>query len=158
MKKATALLSLVILLLNCNKIDQKTTSSTEKTDTLAINESDFKVEEIPQGCYFLAQNKDTTFININDNAGTIIGEIRHRIGKKDSIGDLMGFASEDTLKLEVQYKLNSDSIITEDIWFLKQYGNLYQGVGKKHHDGTYAHPSFVKFEGGKVYQPIDCKK
>lgn len=153
MKKNIGLFGILALLWNCQKIEEKKIND-NKSNKIEINQSDFKVDEIPEGCYFSINQKDTTFVTIDDNLGTITGKIEF---PNDSIGELMGFAAEDTLKLEVQYKINEDSVINQDLWFLKQYGNLYEADAKRYPDGRYKHQDLVQFEEGIIYKPIDCK-
>lgn len=155
MKKSILVLGALFLFVSCNKDKSKNTSEKDNTDTLAINKSDFNIEALPQNCYFMLNNNDTIFVTIDDNLGTITGKIQY---SKDSIGELLGFAAEDTLKLQAQYKISRDSIVTKDIWFLRKFDNLYEGLGERHHDGTYLHPSFLKYEEKAVYKPIDCKE
>lgn len=128
-------------------------------DTIVIPETNDPVESSTlQTCYMEAINKDSVFISLDDNLGTITGKMRYKNFEKDSsYGDLMGSQNGDTLKLV--YTFESEGSTSErEIYFLKKDGNLLEATGEYKVDGIksmYANPATLKYDA-HVLKQTDC--
>ena len=105
MKKYIILGSLSLFLMNCNKKVETNNIPVDNTDSLT---------DTPQAvvdtlgaksyCYFGVSGKDSVFVSIDDNLGTVTGKMTYKNSEKDSSkGDLTGFKSGDTLKLTYEF-------------------------------------------------------
>ena len=157
MKNIAILSAAFLLIFSCNKkLDDSKIKDVSK-DSMSVNSSDISVEEITSKCYFDDVKNDSIYLKITDNLGTITGKMRIKNYEKDSsIGDVMGFMSGDTLKLN--YIFNSEGVSsTREIWFLQKNERLLEGIGDQDADGNYMNAKQVKFENGHSLQPADCK-
>lgn len=154
------LLTLVITasVLSCNKKNESVMKDVNNKDTLTLNESDIMVEEIPENCYMEATGKDSLFVTLSDNLGTVTGKMHYKNFEKDSsFGDLVGMADGDTLKLEYNFQAEGTTS-TREIWFLKKDGNLIEGIGEYNETGEqYKDPKLLKFTGGHTLKTTECK-
>lgn len=157
MKKIFVFCSLLVILTSCKK---ETNSHVKdvSNDSVAINKSEIDVAAIPENCYMQITDKDTVFVKVSDNLGTITGKIRYRNFQKDSsVGDISGFADGDTLKLDYTYQ-SEGTTSTREIWFLMKDGNLLEGIGNYDETGErYKNPIDIKYKGGHTLKPADCK-
>lgn len=134
-------------------IDQST------TDSVIVPESSEPMESSTlQNCYLGVSGKDSVFISLDDNLGTITGKMRYKNFEKDSsFGDLIGSKNGDTLKLS--YTFQAEGTTSErEIYFLHKGENIIEGIGNQKMDGsksTYENPSQLKFDGSNLKQ-VDC--
>lgn len=158
MKNITILSSALLLIFSCNKKLDETKIKDVTEDSQVVNSSDISVEEITSTCYFDDIKNDSVYLKITDNLGTITGKLRYKNYQKDSSnGDVMGFMSGDTLKLN--YIFNSEGVSsTREIWFLKKNNLLVEGIGDQDGEGNYTNIKDIRFENGHSLQPEDCQK
>lgn len=159
MKKYIFLSSLSIFLLNCNK---KTETITPVTDSDSVAENTEKVIDtlgIKSNCYLGVTGKDSVFVSIDDNLGTVIGKIRYKNSEKDSsTGELTGFKSGDTLKLTYEF-VSEGTTSKRDIFFVQKDGNLLEGIGNQKNDNghmKYADETKVAYQDGQKLKSADC--
>ena len=151
---------IVITALSCEKKSTETVSSqTTAPDSVTVPESNEPVEPSTlQSCYFAANGKDSIFVSLDDNLGTITGKMRYNNFEKDSsFGDVMGTQNGDTIKLS--YTFQAEGTTSErEIYFLKKDGGLIEGIGDHKTEGNkdlYANPTQLKYEGNMLKQ-VDC--
>lgn len=158
MKKITLAVFLAVALASCNKKNESIVKDVNNKDSLTLNESDIQIDEIPENCYMEATGKDSLFVRISDNLGTVTGKMHYKNFEKDSsFGELVGMADGDTLKLEYNFQAEG-ATSTREIWFLKKDGNLIEGIGEYNETGEqYKDPKLLKFTGGHTLNPADCK-
>ena len=146
------------------KSEQSVQTSTTPPDSMTVPETHEPVEPSTlQSCYVGNTGKDSVFISLDDNLGTITGKLRYKNFEKDSsMGDVMGIKSGDTLKLT--YSFESEGISSErDIYFLQKNGELIEGIGDHKTEGNkefYVNPAKLKYEtaGLKSADCIDFEK
>ena len=157
MKKITLAVFLAVALASCNKKNESLVKDVNNKDSLTLNESDIQIDEIPENCYMETTGKDSLFVRISDNLGTVTGKMHYKNFEKDSsFGDLVGMADGDTLKLEYNFQAEG-ATSTREIWFLKKDGNLIEGIGEYNETGEqYKDPKLLKFTGGHTLNPVDC--
>lgn len=158
MKKLILLSSLSVFLLNCNK---KTEASAPKTevDTTVSAEKVVDTLGTKSMCYMGLTGKDTVFVSIDDNLGTITGKMATKNSEKDSNkGDLSGFKSGDTLKLTYEFAAEGTTGNKNDIYFIQTKDGLSEGIGERDAEtGTkYANESKIKYAGGRNLKVADC--
>ena len=162
MTKNLIFLSLVaIAFSSCEKKSTELVNETNSSpDSLIVPESNEPIESSTlQTCYVGATGKDSVFISLDDNLGTITGKMRYKNFEKDSsFGDVVGTQNGDTLKLN--YTFASEGTTSErEIFFLKKAGNLMEGIGEhkiENNKDVYTTPSQLKFEGNTLKQ-TDCE-
>ena len=119
------------LTLSCDKKSTEITNNENiSTDTIDIPATNDPIESSTlQTCYMTAVGKDSVFITLEDNLGTITGKMRYKNFEKDSSsGDLMGNQNGDTIKL--MYTFDAEGSTSErEIYFLKKDGKLLEGLG-----------------------------
>lgn len=159
MKKYILLGSLSLFLMNCNK-KIETNAPVASTDSL-IDTTQTVVDTLgaKSYCYFGVTGKDSVFVSIDDNLGTVTGKMAYKNSEKDSSnGDLTGFKSGDTLKLT--YEFTSEGTKSKrDLFFLQKDGNLFEGIGNQKDDNgimKYADESKVSYKDGQKLQTVDC--
>ncbi len=160
MKKILFIVLIISLAVSCDKNSTETSSTNQTIDSLVIiPESNEPIESSSlQTCYLEAINKDSVFITLEDNLGTITGKVRYKNFEKDSSsGDLIGNQNGDTLRLV--YNFESEGVMSErEIYFLKKDGNLVEGIGEHKVEGiksTYSNRSELKYDG-HVLKQVDC--
>ena len=161
MKKIT--LSAIIMSLTFLSCEKKTTdlvTSDDSVDSMVVvPETNEPIESSTlQTCYMQATGKDSVFVTLEDNLGTIIGKMRYKNFEKDSSsGDLVGSQNGDTLK--VNYTFQSEGKTSErEIYFLKKGENIIEGIGEQTTVGSkskYANTAALKYEGNTLEQ-VDC--
>ena len=160
MKKIFFVLSSAAILFSCEKKETVSNAASSTQDSLKINESDIQIEAIPHTCYSEAIGKDSVFVMLDDNLGTITGKMYYKNFEKDSsFGDVIGSKNGDTLKLN--YTFQSEGMTSErEIYFLQKDGNLIEGIGDHKVEGnkdSYVNASKLKYEGGHILKQADCK-
>lgn len=160
MKKTFLTTIILSLTISCNKNSTENTVTVENSDSLTIiPESNDPIESSTlQTCYLEVVSKDSVFLTLEDNLGTITGKMKYKNFEKDSsFGDIIGSQNGDTLKLV--YNFEAEGTQSErEIYFLKKDGNLLEGLGDQTTDGnksTYKNPVQIKFEGHALKQ-VDC--
>ncbi len=158
MKNIFIISTVIISIISCDKKLEDSKVKDITKDSLTVNSSDISIEEIGSKCYYDDIKNDTVYMKVTDNLGTITGKLIYKNSQKDSSsGDIMGFMSGDTLKLN--YIFNSEGTSsTREIWFLKKNENLVEGIGNQDEDGNYTSAKQVKFENGHSLRPADCQK
>lgn len=159
MKKYIFLGSLSLLLMNCNKKIEanKTVADSDSitdTTTTAIDTLGSK-----SFCYLGVTGKDSVFVTIDDNLGTVTGKMRYKNTEKDSSkGDLAGFKSGDTLKLTYEFA-SEGTTSKRDIFFIQKGTTLLEGMGnQKNENGgrKYADEKKVSYKDGQKFETADC--
>jgi hypothetical protein len=157
-----SILSIFILLLTSScekKIESMNTSSTP-SDSLTIKTHKPIESSVVQTCFMGTNSKDSVFISLENNLGTIIGKLWYKNFEKDnSFGDVIGNKNGDTLKLN--YTFQSEGKTSErEIFFIYKDGNLIEGIGDYKEDGNrsfYSDDRKIKYSGGITLNPVDCK-
>ena len=153
-----------LMILTAVSCEKKTTETvdiqTTTPDSITVPESNEPVESSTlQTCYMEVTGKDTLFISLDDNLGTITGKMRYKNFEKDSsFGDVMGTQNGDTIKLNYTFEAEGTTSDRE-IYFLRKDGNLIEGIGEHKTEGSrdfYANPAQLKYEGHTL-KSIDCK-
>lgn len=146
--------------LSCEKKSTEVEMPEQSIDSLVIiPETNEPIESSTlQTCYMEVISKDSVFLTLDDNLGTITGKMRYKNFEKDSsFGDVMGHQNADTLKLV--YTFASEGTTSErEIYFIKKEGNLLEATGEYKVDGIksiYANPSKLKYDGHSLKQ-VDC--
>ena len=160
MKKFIISALVVLLALSCNKNSAETTvHSTPMDSMVVVPETNEPIESSTlQTCYLEVSGKDSVFVSLEDNLGTIIGKMRYKNFEKDSsMGTVIGSQYGDTLKLTYTFEAEGT---TSDrmIYFLRKGENLIEGIGEQKVDGntsTYANDRQLKYEGHTLKQ-VDC--
>ncbi len=157
MKKLLLFAVVIGSIIACEKKTKSTMKDVAK-DSLSINKSDIAVQSIPETCYMQATGKDTVFLKVSDNLGTIIGKMHYKNFEKDSsYGDVSGLMDGDTLKLDYTFQ-SEGTTSTREIWFLVKGGELMEGIAAYDETGErYKNPIDIKYSGGHVLKTADCK-
>lgn len=146
--------------MSCDKKVESAVIDTN-SDTILIPETNEPIASSTlQTCYMEAVKKDSVFVSLEDNLGTLTGKMRYKNFEKDSsYGTLVGFKNADTLKL--MYTFQSEGTTSErEIYFVLKGDQLLEGIGPHTEDGTkstYSIPSKLKFDGHALTQ-VDCTK
>ncbi|MEN4760333.1 hypothetical protein ABEG63_08390 [Chryseobacterium sp. C39-AII1] len=160
MKKLILLSSFSVLLLNCNKKPEAPVAETPSTDTSETTEKVVDTLGAKSFCYMGITGKDTVFVSIDDNLGTITGKMATKNSEKDSNkGDLSGFKSGDTLKLTYEFAAEGTTGNKNDIYFLQTRDGLVEGIGQRDTEtGTkYVSEKNIRYAGGNNLKSTDCK-
>ncbi len=159
MKKYILLGSLSLFLINCNKKVETTAPAANAdslTDTTATVVDTLGAKSY---CFMGATGKDSVFVSIDDNLGTVTGKMAYKNSEKDSsTGELTGFRSGDTLKLTYEFA-SEGTTSKRDIFFLQKDGNLMEGIGnQKDENGQmkYADETKVAYKDGQKLETADC--
>lgn len=142
------------------KSTEKINTATTPPDSVTVPESNEPMESSTrQTCYLSAVGKDSVFLSLDDNLGTITGKLRYKNHEKDSsYGDVSGSQNGDTIKLF--YTFQSEGMTSNrEIYFLKKDGKLLEGIGEQKTEGSeavYSNPSAVKYENGHTLKATDC--
>lgn len=148
------------IVLSCEKKTAEVVTTQESPDSLTvIPETNEPIESSTlQTCYMTATGKDSLFVSLEDNLGTITGKMHYKNFEKDSsIGDIVGNQNGDTLKLVYTFKAEGKTSDRE-IYFLKKEGNIIEGIGEQKTDGNksnYINPAKLKYEGSTL-KPLAC--
>ncbi|WP_326983662.1 hypothetical protein VUJ46_03705 [Chryseobacterium sp. MYb264] len=160
MKKLVLLSSFSVLLLNCNKKPEAPVPETVSEDTVATTEKVVDTLGAKSFCYMGITGKDTVFVSIDDNLGTITGKMATKNSEKDSNkGELSGFKSGDTLKLIYEFAAEGTTGNKNDIYFLQTKDGLVEGIGQRDAEtGTkYINEKKIRYAGGNNLKSADCK-
>ena len=159
MKKILIPFVIIATLFSCNKKTEQNILKQDSTGVFSDEETSAdSALATTTACYMEATGKDTLFAQIDDNLGTISGVLHYKNFQKDSSsGDIIGFSSGDTIK--VDYTFQSEGITSiREIWFLKKDGKLWEGIGAYDATGErYADAKKIKFEEGHVLSTANCK-
>jgi hypothetical protein len=159
MKKMILLSTFSVLLLNCNK-KTETSTSTLDVDTTAPEEKIIDTLGANSFCYMGVTGKDTVFISIDDNLGTITGKMATKNSEKDrNKGNLSGFKSGDTLKLTYEFDSEGVSGNKNEIYFLQTKDGLKEGFGDRDTETgmKYADEKKIKYTNDGNFKVADCK-
>lgn len=159
MKKLILLGSLSVFLLNCSKKAEAPAADTTQPDTAVIAAKTVDTLNAKSFCYIGITGKDTVFVSIDDNLGTITGKMVTKNSEKDSNkGELSGFKSGDTLKLTYEFASEGKTGNKNDIYFLQTKNGLSEGIGERDPEtGTkYANENKIKYAGGRTLKAADC--
>jgi len=159
MKKYFILGSLLFFLVNCNKKTETTAPGTD-TDSL-VDTTTIAADTLnPKSfCYLGISGKDSVFVSIDDNLGTITGKMRYKNNEKDSShGALSGLKSGDTLKLTYEFE-SEGTKSKRDIFFIQKSGALLEGIGnQKDENGQmmYADENKITYNDDEKLESADC--
>lgn len=159
MKKTIVLGAFSVFLLNCNKKAEAPVAETAQLDTAATTEQSIDTLGAKSFCYMDVTGKDTVFVSIDDNLGTITGKMATKNSEKDSNkGELTGFKSGDTLKLTYEFASEGKTGNKNDMYFLQTKDGLSEGIGDRDPEtGTkYINENKIKYTGGRILKPADC--
>ena len=160
MKNNLILITVVLSIFSCEKKNTEKIETGDSADSISVAETAAPVESSTlQNCYIQVTGKDSVFISLDDNLGTITGKMRYKNFEKDnSTGDIMGTKSGDTLKLNYTFQ-SEGSTSDREIYFLKKGDQLLEGIGEHSTEGSkeiYSNYAKIKFEQGNFKQ-TDCK-
>lgn len=162
MKKYFLVSALSVLLFNCNKKNDavKPAATVDSTNTQAETEPVVDTLGAKTFCYIEATGKDSVFVSIDDNLGTISGKMHYKNFEKDSSkGELYGFKSGDTLKLTYEF-FAEGTTSKRDIFFIQKDNFLMEGTGNQKDDnGTmrYTDENKISYKDGHKLESADCK-
>lgn len=146
---------------NCEKKSTQITDiQTTPPDSVVVPENAEPIESSTlQTCYLEATGKDSVFVSLDDNLGTITGKLRYKNFEKDSsLGEVVGMQNGDTLKLN--YTFQSEGMTSDrEIYFLKKEGKLIEGIGEHKVQGNrdmYENTAKLTYNG-RVLKQADCK-
>lgn len=160
MKKYIVLGTLSVLAMSCNKKNE-TVKPVVTTDSLE-NPAEPVVDTLGAKtfCYLGATGKDSVFVSLDDNLGTLSGKMAYKNSEKDSSkGDLFGFKSGDTLKLTYEFA-SEGTTSKRDIYFIQKGNVLTEGIGdQKDENGTmrYTDEKKITYKDGQKLETVDCK-
>ena len=160
MKKLILVSSLSVFLLNCKKTTEAPVAETTTPDTTVATTAPVDTLGTKSLCYMGVTGKDTVFVTIDDNLGTITGKMATKNSEKDSNkGDLSGIKSGDTLKLTYEFAAEGKTGNKNDVYFLQTKDGLTEGIGERDAEtGTkYANENKIKYQGGRNLKVADCK-
>lgn len=160
MKKYFLISAFSVLAMNCNK-------KTESVKPVATTDSlESPVEAVSDTlnsktfCYLGVTGKDSVFVSLNDNLGTISGKMAYKNSEKDSSkGELSGLKSGDTLKLTYEFA-SEGTTSKRDIFFIQKGNTLMEGIGnQKDENGAmrYADEKKISYKDGQKLESTDCK-
>lgn len=161
MKNLIVLGALSAFLLNCNKKPEAPVAEPASADTATAMEKVTDTLGPKSFCYMGVTGKDTVFVSIDDNLGTITGKMASKNSEKDSNkGDLTGFKSGDTLKLTYIFASEGKTGNKNDLYFLQTKDGLSEGIGERDAEtGTkYTNEKKIKYSGGRILKTADCNK
>lgn len=161
MKKYLLVAIASITIISCVKnSSEKINTKTSASDSEIVLENAEPIESSTlQNCYVGANGKDSVFITLDDNLGTITGKLRYKNFEKDSSdGEIMGTQNGDTLKLN--YTFQSEGLTSErEIYFLKKKDQLIEGIGEHKTEGNkdiYSNPAKLTYDSS-ILQSVNCK-
>ena len=149
-----------LTMMSCAKKTKDLVTSNDSLDSMVVvPETNEPIESSSlQTCYMQATGKDSVFVFLEDNLGTIIGKMRYKNFEKDSSsGDLVGSQNGDTLKL--MYTFEAEGTTSErEIYFLRKGEDIIEGIGDHITEGMkskYENTAKLKYEGHTLNQ-VDC--
>lgn len=160
MKKLIISALILVIASSCEKKSDELVTTDQSLDSMIIvPETNEPIESSTlQTCYTEATDKDSVFVSLEDNLGTITGKMRYKNFEKDSsTGNVVGSQNGDTLKL--MYTFEAEGKTSErEIYFLLKEGNIIEGIGDQKAEGNkskYVNPGNLKYEGNTLKQ-VDC--
>lgn len=142
---------------------EKKNSEMVKTDTTKLDSAlaipDAYEENSTDNCYFGVIGKDSIFLSLNDNLGTITGKMRYKNFEKDSsFGDVIGSKNGDTIQLN--YTFQSEGTTSDkEINFLKKEDRLLEGMEDQKVDGqksVYSDRKKMVYSDDNELKSVDC--
>ena len=161
MKKLIIATFAVFTLISCEKKVSETISTENSApDSVVVPENAEPIESSTlQTCYLGVTGKDSVFVSLDDNLGTITGKMQYKNFEKDSSsGDVVGSKNGDTLKLNYTFK-SEGSTSEREIYFLKKGSDLMEGIGEQKVENgknIYVNPSTLQYQA-KALKQTDCK-
>lgn len=159
MKNVLFLSTLFFTFYSCEKKSSENLNTEKADSVVVVPETNEPIESSTlQTCYAGNTGKDSVFVSLEDNLGTLTGKMRYKNFEKDSSsGDIFGTKNGDTLKLTYNFTAEGKGSERE-IYFLQKDGKITEGIGEHKTEGNqdfYANPSQLKFEGN-VLSLVDC--
>ena len=153
MKRISLSCLLAVVMMSCNE-KPKADSSKKNIETPVITESSTDSLSFTKSCYKVEdKDKDSVYISLEDNLGTITGKMRYKNADKDnSFGTLFGSSSGDTLKLTYDFE-REGTPHQRDIYFLIKDDVLIEGTGERFEEGNhslYKNPEKLQYSGNKI--------
>lgn len=162
MKQFVFAIVLAAMAINCNKKNESPEPVVSTVDSSDLTEAEPVADTLgaKSFCYLGVTGKDSIFVSLDDNLGTIIGKMAYKNHEKDSSkGELSGFKSGDTLKLTYEFQ-SEGSTSKRDIFFIQKDGNLIEGTGNQKDDnGTmrYADEKKISYKNDAHLKSADCQ-
>lgn len=156
-KLSIAAFAILFGVISCTK--KETNNIAQESDSTATTENvDYDTMDIKVNCYLATSGKDSVFLRVQDNLGTLVGTLSYKNFEKDSSsGEVLGTSSGDTLKLNYEFTAEGQKSERE-IWFLKKDNGLLEGIGDYDATGTkYANPKKVQYGDGHKFESQPCK-
>ena len=144
----------------CNS-EVKTTANVDSSVAIPADTSSTEIaESFSDGCYAYIKNRDTASLTLKVANDEVTGDLSYKLFEKDSNkGTIAGEIKGDTIIAE--YDFNSEGARSiREIVFLKKNGKLYEGFGEVETKGMktiFKNRANLKFDGGLVFDPADCK-
>ena len=160
MKKYIVLGALSVLMMNCDKKNETVKSVTIQDSLETPAENIVDTLGAKTFCYLGITGKDSVFISLDDNLGTLSGKMAYKNNEKDSSkGELFGFKAGDTLKLT--YEFTSEGTTSKrDIYFIQKGSSLIEGIGNQKDENRtihYADEKKITYKDGQKLETADCK-
>lgn len=160
MKKYILLSALSILMMNCDKKKESVKPVVIADSLEAPTETVIDTLGPKSFCYLGVTGKDSVFVSIDDNLGTLSGKMAYKNNEKDSSkGELFGFKSGDTLKLTYEFAAEGTTS-KRDIFFIQKGNILTEGIGNQTDDNgvmRYADENKIDYKAGQKLEKTDCK-
>lgn len=160
MKKYIVLGAFSVLMMNCDKKNEKVKSVAIQDSLETPTEPVVDTLGAKTFCYLGVTGKDSVFVSLDDNLGTFSGKMAYKNSEKDSSkGELFGFRSGDTLKLTYEFA-SEGTTSKRDIYFIQKGNVLTEGIGdQKDENGTmrYADEKKITYKDGQKLETADCK-
>lgn len=159
MKKYFFLGSLSFLIISCSKKVEENKNVVNSDSLTETNSTVIDTLGSKSFCYLGVTGKDSVFVSIDDNLGTVTGRMRYKNSEKDSSkGDLTGLKSGDTLKLTYEFA-SEGTKSKRDIFFIQKDGTLLEGIGnQKDENGQmkYSDEKKIVYKDGQKFEAVDC--
>lgn len=159
MRKYILMSSLSLILMNCTKKTETAAPVTNTDSTITDTETNVDTLGAKSYCYLGVTGKDSVFVSIDDNLGTVTGKMKYKNSEKDSsYGDLAGLKSGDTLKLTYEFS-SEGSKSKRDLYFLQKDGILLEGIGDQKDDNgqmRYADEKKISYKEDQKLIKADC--
>ncbi|MCU7613717.1 hypothetical protein N0B16_04635 [Chryseobacterium sp. GMJ5] len=145
--------------MNCTKKTETAAPVTNTDSTITDTETNVDTLGSKSYCYLGVTGKDSVFVSIDDNLGTVTGKMKYKNSEKDSsYGDLAGLKSGDTLKLTYEFS-SEGSKSKRDLYFLQKDGILLEGIGDQKDDNgqmRYADEKKISYKEDQKLSKADC--
>jgi len=141
-------------LASCQNKSSKTTSTTDSTQTSAVDTAISTTE-----CFTYIKNRDTAVVKLTTTGKSISGDLNYKLFEKDrNSGTISGIVKGDTLFAEYTFQSEGKSSIRE-VAFLKKGDALIEGFGEVEETGgkvKFKHPASLKFSDAMVFGKTTC--